>query len=460
MAIKISADYKKAFKQVDIRGEYPSEINEEVTYLVARSFVSEYQLKKVLVARDMRLSSPALFDAFCKGATDAGANVIDLGLVHTPVLYYASGKMKLAGVMITASHSPKNQNGLKMVLASAIPLTEESGLKQIRKRMEKGEFVEPKKRGTVTAKDVREAYADFVLKGAKTKGFEDLEIVADAGNGMGAVLMPLLGKRLPCSFTTINETLDGRFPSRGSDPTLKKNQKPVTTALKTGGYDLGISFDGDGDRIAFFDEEGNYINSAIVGAIVSKHLLQKRKGAKIVYTNLTSRILEETIVEAGGVPVPAKVGHAYIKETMRKEDVLFGSEHSGHFYFKEYFYTDSITLTLRYVLEAFAQYRTKGEKFSEFVAPYQKYYQAEDVIVDVDDKKKAQATVEAFLKAKKPVKTRKFDGIWVNYGDVWGSVKISVTEHALKMMFEGTSKKVVTAFQKEVVDFVKSIARN
>jgi phosphomannomutase len=460
MAIKISADYKRAFKQVDIRGEYPSEINEEVTYLVAFSFVAEYQLKKVLVARDMRLSSPSLFDAFCKGATDAGANVIDLGLVHTPVLYYASGKMKLAGVMITASHSPKNQNGLKMVLANAIPLTEESGLKQIRRRMEKGAFVEPKKRGTVTVKDVREVYADFVLKGAKTKGLEDLEIVADAGNGMGAVLMPLLSKRLPCTFTTINETLDGRFPSRGSDPTLKKNQKPVTAALKTGGYDLGVSFDGDGDRIAFFDEEGNYINSAIIGAIVSKYLLKKRKGAKIVYTNLTSRILEETILEAGGVPVPAKVGHAYIKETMRKEDVLFGSEHSGHFYFKEYFYTDSITLTLRYVLEAFAQYRTKGGKFSEFVAPYQKYYQAEDVIVDVVDKKKAQAAVEKYLKDKKPIKTRKFDGIFVDYGDVWGSVKISVTEHALKMMFEGTSKKVVTAFQKEVVGFVKSIASN
>lgn len=458
MAIKISADYKSAFKQVDIRGEYPSEINEEVTYLVARSFVAEYHLKKVLVARDMRLSSPALFDAFCKGATDAGANVIDLGLVHTPVLYYASGKMKLAGVMITASHSPKNQNGLKMVLSGAIPLTEEFGLKQIRKRMEKGEFVEAKKRGVVTSKDVKEAYADFVLKGVKAKGMEDLEIVADAGNGMGAVLMPLLSQRLPCTFTTINETLDGRFPSRGSDPTLKKNQKPVTAALKTGGYDLGISFDGDGDRIAFFDEEGNYVNSAVIGAIVAKYLLEKRKGAKIVYTNLTSRVLEETIIESGGVPIPAKVGHAYIKETMRKEDVLFGCEHSGHFYFKEYFYTDSVTLTLRYVLEAFAPLRARGGKFSELVAPYQKYYQTEDVIVEVADKKKAQAAVEAYLKAMQPVRTRKFDGLFVDFGEVWGSVKISVTEHALKMMFEGKKKAPTVTFQAEVVAYVKSIA--
>lgn len=457
MAIKISADYKRAFKQVDIRGVYPSEVNEEVVYLVARSFVTEYKLKKVLVARDMRLSSPVLFEAFLKGATDAGASVIDLGMVHTPVLYYASGKMKMAGVMITASHSPKNENGLKLVLSGAIPLTEEFGLKQIRKRMEKGEFVEVKKRGQVTKRDVTEAYADFVCKGIKIKGFEDLEIVADCGNGMGAVLVPLLSKRLPCTFTTLNGNLDGRFPSRGSDPTLKKNHKPIKAALKTGGYDLGISFDGDGDRIAFFDEEGSYVNSAVIGAIVAKHLLKKRKGAKIVYTNLTSRVLEESIIEAGGVPVPAKVGHAYIKEKMREKDVLFGAEHSGHFYYKEYFYTDSIALTLRYVLEAFLGERMNGGKFSEFVAPYQKYYQTEDVIVEVADKKKAQAAAESYLKAKKPIKTKKFDGIFVDYGTVWGSVKISVTEHALKLMFEGVKKAPTEAFKAGVVSYIKSI---
>ncbi len=459
MAIKISADYKRAFKQVDIRGVYPSEIDEEVAYLIARSFVSEYQLKKVLVARDMRLSSPVIFDAFCKGTTDAGATVVDLGLVHTPVLYYASGKMKMAGVMITASHSPKNENGFKLVLPGAIPLTEEFGLKQIRKRMEKGEFVEVKKRGDITFKDVTDAYADFVLKGVKLDGFADLEIVADTGNGMGAVLMPLLIKRLPCTFTTINERLDGRFPSRGSDPTLKKNQKPITAALKTGGFDLGISFDGDGDRIAFFDEEGNYVNSAVIGAIVAKHLLKKRKGAKIVYTNLTSRVFEETIVAAGGISVQAKVGHAYIKETMRKEDVLFGAEHSGHFYFKEYFYTDSVALTLRYVLEAFATHREEGGKFSDFVAPYCKYYQSEDVIVEVKDKKKAQVAVEAYLKAKRPVRTRKFDGVFVDYGAVWGAVKISVTEHALKLMFEGEKRAPTLTLQAEVVAYIKSIAQ-
>lgn len=457
MTMKISADYKSAFKQVDIRGVYPTEISDEVAYLVARSFVEEFDLKKVLVARDMRLSSPALFAAFAKGATDAGAMVIDLGLVHTPVLYYASGSMKLAGVMITASHSPKNQNGLKLVLPGAVPLTEDFGLKQIRKRMEKGVFKEVKKVGKVVEKDVKAAYLKFVLKGMKAKGLEDVEVVADAGNGMGSVLMELLEDKLPVKFTTLNGELDGRFPSRGSDPTLKKNQKPVTTELKKGGFDFGISFDGDGDRIAFFDEEGNYINSASIGAVIAKRMLAKHKGAKIGYTNLNSRIYEETILASGGVPVPAKVGHAYIKATMREKDVFFACEHSGHFYFKEYFYTDSVTLTLLYVLEAFAEARAKGQTFGEMMAPYLVYRQTEDVIVEVSDKKKAQALVEKYLKDKKPLKARKFDGIWVDYGEVWGSVKISVTEHALKMMFEGKDKKKAQALQNEVAEFVRKM---
>lgn len=457
MTMKISADYKSAFKQVDIRGEYPNEISDEVAYLVARSFVEEYELNKVLVARDMRLSSPALFAAFAKGATDAGAMVIDLGLVHTPVLYYASGSMKLPGVMITASHSPKNQNGLKLVLPGAVPLTEEFGLKQIRKRMEKGVFKEVKKVGKVVEKDVRAAYLKFVLKGMKVKGLEDMEVVADAGNGMGAVLMELLEGKLPVKFTTLNGELDGRFPSRGSDPTLKKNQKPVTAELKKGGFDFGISFDGDGDRIAFFDEEGNYINSAAIGAVIAKRMLAKHKGARIGYTNLNSRIYEETILASGGVPVPAKVGHAYIKATMREKDVFFACEHSGHFYFKEYFYTDSVTLTLLYVLEAFAEARAKEQTFGEMMAPYLVYRQTEDVIVEVSDKKKAQALVEKYLKDKKPLRARKFDGIWVDYGEVWGSVKISVTEHALKMMFEGKDKKKAQALQNEVAEFVRKI---
>lgn len=459
MPIKISADYKKAFKPTDIRGVYPTEIDEEVAYLVGRSFVDEYKHKSVVVARDMRLSSPTIHESFCKGVIDAGADIIDIGLVHTPVLYFASATMNLPGVVITASHSPKNYNGLKLVQAGAIPLTEKNGLRQIRKRMEKGAFVEVSKPGKIRFKDVLKGYQRFVLKGIKMKGLENISIVADAGNGMAGILMPLLKEKLPIKFTTMFTELDGRFPNRDSDPSLKKNQRHLIAKLKEGNNDFGIGFDGDSDRVAFLDENGVFVNSAAIGALIAKRLLIKNPKAKIVYTVLTSRIYEETIKSNGGVPVPAKVGHAFIKETMRQKDVLFGCEHSSHFYFKDYFFTDSVVLTIRYVLEAYLEAKEQGMSFSEMLQPYTVYKQTEDVVVEVVHKKAALKLAEAYLLAKKPLSVRKFDGIWVDFGDVWGAVKISVTEEALKMMFESKVKAKAQALQDEMINYIKSIAK-
>ncbi len=458
MPITISANYKEAFKPADIRGVYPSEIDEELTYFVARAFVDEYEHKTVLVARDMRLSSPALHSAFVKGVIDAGANVIDLGLVSTPVLYFASGTQHLPGVVITASHSPKQFNGLKLVLADAIPLTEQFGLKQIRKRIEKGVFAEVAKPGKVKTKDVLKAYQKFVLTGVQKKGLSDMRIAVDVGNGMGAVVMPLIDAALPVTFTTLFKDLDGNFPNRGSDPTLKKNQQKLQQELKQKSYDFGIAFDGDADRIAFLDEQGTFINSAAIGAVIAQRLLRKNPKAKIVYTTLTSRIYEETVKASGGVLVPARVGHAFIKEIMRKKDVLFGCEHSGHYYFKEYFFTDSVELTLKYVLEEYAGAKKQGLSFGDMMKPYILYFQTEDVVVDVVDKVKAQRMVEEYLLSKNPVRVKRFDGLFVDYGDVWGAVKISVTEHALKLMFEGKKKAQASALQKEIIAYIKSIA--
>lgn len=456
----IVADYKSAFKDADIRGIYPTEIDEEVTYLTARAFVDEFKLSSVLVARDMRLSSDSLHEAFCKGVNDAGANVVDIGLVSTPILYFASGSLNLPGVVITASHSPKNYNGLKLVLAGAIPLTERHGLGAIRRRIEKGTFNEVAKRGKIVLKDVKSKYANFVLKGIKTQKWPKMNVVADCGNGMSAVILPLLKQKLPVQFTSLYEKLDGSFPNRGSDPTLKKNHKGISSLIKTANHDFGIAFDGDADRVAFFDETGKFINSAVIGALVAERLLKQKPKAKIVYTNLTSRVYEETIKKNGGRAVLARVGHAFIKEKMRQQDAIFGCEHSGHFYFKDYFYTDSVVLTLRYVLEAYAEAKAKGIKFSEMVYPYLSYEQAEDVVVEVRDKHKAIEIVHQFLLKKGPKKITKFDGYKVDFGDVWGSVKISVTEHALKMMFESKKLKTAKTLQSEIVSFVRSIAND
>ena len=458
MTLKISADYKKAFMQADIRGLYPNNIDEEVTYLVARAFVDEYKHKTVLVARDMRLSSPALFQAFSKGVNDAGADVIDLGLVTTPMLYFASGDLNLPGVMITASHNPKNYNGLKLVLAQAIPLTEQHGLKTIRKRMEKGVFNEVEKRGRVQSKDISKAYQRFVFKGAKTKELEKIKIVSDTGNGMAGVLMPLLKEKMPVKFTTLFPKLDGRFPNRGSDPTHKKNQRDLSKKLKSGKYDFGIAFDGDADRIAFLDENGKYVNSSAIGAVIAECLLKKNPKAKIAYTVFTSRSYEEKIKEAGGKPVITKVGHAFIKNKMRKDDILFGCEHSGHFFYKEYFYTDSVVLTLRYVLEAYKEAKAKGETFSTMMKSYQLYKKLEDVLVPVSDRKQAMIKVEKYLRSKNPKTVSKFDGVTIDTGEVWGTVKPSVTEFALKVMFESKDQKKAKAMQGDLVEFIKGVA--
>lgn len=456
----LQADYRRAFKDADIRGIYPTEIDEELVYFVARAFVEEFKYKKVIVACDMRLSTPQLHEAFVKGATDSGASVIDIGQVHTPAMYYASGTMKLPGVMITASHSPKEYNGLKLVFPGAIPFTEANGLGKIRRRIEKGKFAAGVKPGKVTQKEILKAYQRFILKGYKAKKLIGLKVLADAGNGMATVLLPLLQEKLPLQLDVIFNKLDGSFPNRGSDPTLLDHQQPLRERLQKKKYDFGVAFDGDSDRIAFLDEKGNYINSAVIGALIAKQLFKKHPKAKIGYTGLTSRSFEEAIREAGGKPVIMRVGHAFIKESMRKKDVLFAAEHSGHFYFKDYFFTDSVTLTLLAVFDAYAEAKKEGKTFSEMMAPYLKYEQTEDTIVMVKDKELALKKTGEYLKSLEPKKLQRFDGYIVDFGDVWGSVKISVTEYALKMMFESTDRKKAQAMQNKIVKFVKSIAKD
>ncbi len=456
--MKLQADYMRAFKPADIRGIYPTEIDDELVYFVARAFVEEFGYKKLVVGRDMRISSPALYDAFIKGVNDSGADVIDVGMVHSPALYYASGTMDLPGVMITASHSPKDFAGLKLIHAQAIPLTESTGLGKLRKRIEKGNFAAGRKRGRVISKNVLKGYQKFVLKGYKTKKLEGIKVAADTGNGMAGVLMPLLQEKLPVKFDLLFPKLDGRFPNRGSDPTLGKHQKQLKERLKKRKYDFGISFDGDGDRIAFLDENGKYINSAVIGALIAERLIKRNPRAKIGYTMLTSRSYEESIKEAGGKPVLMRVGHAFIKDAMRKKDVLFACEHSGHFYFKDFFFTDSVTLTLLEVLDAYVEAKAEGKTFGEMMKPYVKYKQTEDVVIKVKDKKVALAKTEAYINKLKPEKLKKFDGLVVDFGNTWGGVKVSVTEFALKVMFESKKKQQAKEVQAKIVKYIESIA--
>jgi phosphomannomutase len=452
-------EYKKSFKPADIRGVYPHEIDGNVAYHATRAFVANHRYEKLVVGHDMRESSPELYEGVVEGARDAGALVIDLGMVATPQLYFASGSMQLPGVMITASHSPREYNGMKFVHADAVPLTQSNGMKELMKVVTKGQYLEPKKRGRIIKKDISKAYQKFVLKGMKPSSYAGLIIATDIGNGMASAIVPLLQEKLPIKFATIFAKPDGRFPNRDSDPNLRDNQIALDNKIDRGHYDFGISFDGDSDRIAFLDEQGNYVNSAAIGALIAKRLLGKEPKAKIASTNLNSRIYEETIRAHGGKVVMAKTGHTFVKEQMRKHDAVFGCEYSGHFFFRDFFYTDSVVLTLRHVLDEYLEAKAAGKAFSEMMAPFLVYQQTEDVVVKVADKDLTMKKILIYLKAHKPLLLKEFDGYYVDFGDVWGAVKVSVTEYAIKLMFESTSKTKAQKAQRELVKFVKSIAK-
>ncbi len=458
MTYPLAPQYEKAFKDADIRGTYPDEINEGVVYAVARAFVEEFAYTKVVVGRDMRLSSPELHTAFVSGVRDAGADVIDVGMVATPQLYYASGSMNLPGVMITASHSPAAYNGLKLVHAEAIPLTKRNGLTQILKRVKRGEWAKPAKKGKFTKKNIDAGYQKRVLAGIKPKHYAGLRIATDIGNGMAHDIVPLLAAKLPIKFDTIFARRDGHFPNRDSDPNLRENQTALDDKIDHGHFDFGISFDGDADRIAFLDEHGNYVNSAAIGALIAKRILAREPKAKIASTNLNSRIYDETIKAAGGKVVMARTGHTFVKEAMRKHQAVFGCEYSGHFFFRDFFYTDSVVLTLREVLDAYVEAKAAGQTFGEMMAPYLVYHQTEDIVIKVADKDIAMAKVYEYLVSLKPKTIKKFDGYFVDFGDVWGAVKMSVTEYGVKLMFESTSKAKAVKLQKQIAAFVKSVA--
>jgi len=450
-------EFKEAFKPADIRGVYPYEIDGNMAYHATRAFVINHNYDQIIVGYDMRLSSPELYEGVVEGARDAGASVIDIGMVATPQLYFSSGSLVLPGVMITASHSPREYNGLKFVHADAVPLTQTNGMKELLKMVEKGEYPIPKKRGRVKKKDITKHYQKFVLHDAQGSRYAGIKIATDIGNGMASAIVPLLEEKLPITFTTLYAKPDGRFPNRDSDPNLYENQKGLRTLLEKKRFDFGISFDGDADRIAFLDEQGNYCNSAMIAALVTDRLLAVEPKATVVFTNLTSRVFAERIVAGNGKPVRAKVGHTFLKEMMRKKKAVFGAEHSGHFFYRDFFYTDSVVFTLRHVLDAYLEAKVEGKTFCEMMAPYKKYYQTEDVVIPVEDTKSAMRSIALYLETKKPQSLIAFDGYFVDFGDVWGAVKVSVTERAVKLMFESKSKAKAKKLQKELVQFVKGI---
>ncbi|MAH33032.1 phosphomannomutase/phosphoglucomutase [archaeon] len=440
------------FKAYDVRGIYPTEINDETTYKIGKAFVSFLKCKEVIVGYDMRISSPKLSKAFINGVNDSGADAIDIGMVSTDALYFASGFLKRPGVMLTASHNPKEYNGIKFCKENAVPINEDTGLNEIKTIIEKNNYKSSDKKGKITKKDIMEDYAKHTLEFIDLNKIKKLRIAVDSGNGMAGKIVPLAYKNLPIEIIPLYFELDGTFPNHPADPSRKENLKQLQIAVKEKKCDFGMAFDGDADRIFFIDENANIINSSLMSCLIIKNILEKHKNEKIIYNLVCSRIVPDTIKKYGGQPIKERVGHSFIKQTMKKINAIFGCENSAHYYFRDNFNADSGLIASLIVAEIVSK---EDKKLSELLKEFQKYSTLEETNFKVDNKKSKLKKIEEFYKGKNPKKMSKLDGLSVEFDEWWFNVRPSNTEPLLRLNLEANSRDLMEEKRKELASITE-----
>ncbi len=444
--------FDKIFKNYDIRGLYPEQINEEVAYSIGRAFASHLKCKTVAVGRDGRIGNEEMFRGFSKGLIDQGCNVTDFGQISTDMIYFAVGQYNFdAGCMITASHNPKEWNGLKFVGKGASGISIETGLAEIRALAEKNEFEEVEK-GSLAEKNIDKEYGDKVLSFADVSKIKPLHIVIDASNGMASKAVNVIEDNLPVKITKMFFEVDGNFPNHEPNPLKGSALDGLRKKVLEEKADLGAIFDGDGDRMFMVDEKGNPVNGSELTCLISSDFLAKNPGAKIIYTPVMSKVVKEVIEEKGGVAVLERVGHTFIKVRMRKENALFGGELSGHFYFRDNFFADSGIIAMVIVLEAISE---SGKPLSELVQPFRKYFAIEETNFEVEDKAAKIAELESIY-AEKAKLTSKLDGFTADFGGWWFNVRPSGTEPKLRLNIEANSLELRDKKKEELLKIIKS----
>jgi phosphomannomutase len=440
------------FKSYDIRGLYPEELSDDLAYEIGRAFVAEIGVTSIVVGRDMRPSGTTLFEALARGATEAGADVTDIGLVSTDALYFAVGKYDFAGgIMITASHNPATYNGLKMTRDRAQAISLETGLGAIRDRIANGIATPPAATpGTIATRDVLDDFAQHCLGFVEKARIKPFKIAIDAGNGMAGLTVPYIFKHLPCAVTPLFFELDGTFPNHPASPIEPENMVDLQKAVLAGGCDLGVAFDGDADRMFIVDEKGGLVGGDIVTALVAINTLKRYPGAKILYNLICSRSVPEEILKNGGVPIRSQVGHSLIKKTMRDEDVVFGGEHSGHFYFRDNWFADSGMIALLQCLEVFSD---AGKPVSEVIAPIDARFRSGEINSHVKDIPGKLASLEAHYAAGE---IDHLDGLTVQFPDWWMNVRPSNTEPLLRLNVEGDTKEAMERNRDEALALIRS----
>ena len=443
------------FKAYDIRGLVDSEITPDFTFATGLAFArflqQERQPATVVVAQDMRPSSPALADAFSAGVTATGLDVIRIGLASTDMLYFASGKLGLPGAMFTASHNPAAYNGIKLCLSGARPIGKESGLQVIERFVRQGSPLEIRSVGVETEKEMLEEYVDHLLSLVNLDSIRPLTVVIDAGNGMAGHTAPAIFARLNCTVIPMYYELDGSFPNHEANPIDPDNLRDLQRAVKKHKADLGLAFDGDADRCFLVDENGQAINPSDLTSLIAHRELVKHPGSTIIYNLISSRAVLEVIQENGGTGLRSRVGHSYIKAMMAESEAIFGGEHSGHFYFKDFWRADSGALA---ALHAIAALGERKKSMSQILAPYQRYVCSGEINSKVNDAQAAMAGVEKAFAKRKAVEVDHLDGLSVIGDTWWFNLRPSNTEPLLRLNVEAKTAAAMKKLRDELLSLL------
>jgi len=437
------------FKAYDIRGVVPDQLDAGVARAVGAAFARFTGAPRLLVGRDMRPSGVELTAAFAEGATSQGVDVVDLGLISTDLAYYAAGSLDAPAAMFTASHNPAKYNGIKLCLAGAKPVGQDTGLADIKKMVASGDIGEEGTKGSVSEMNLLDEYADHVRSFIDVDSLRPLKVVADTANGMGGLVAPPVFEGLPYELEIMFGELDGTFPNHPPDPINPENLKALQARVLEVGADVGLAFDGDADRVFLIDEKAEPMSGSTTTAFVAKSILAKNPGASIIYNLICSKAVPEIITENGGKPIRTRVGHSFIKSVMADTDAVFGGEHSGHYYFRDNYRADSGLIATMVVLEELSRV---SDPLSELRKPLERYAASGEINVEVDD---PAGTVERVSQAYGEAEQERIDGLTVDFGDWWFNLRPSNTEPLLRLNLEAPDDGSCKEHVSEVLALMK-----
>ena len=447
------ADIRRVVKAYDVRGVVPDELDPALVRAIGRAFREIAGSGTVVVGHDMRASSPELVAAFSAGVTAGGADVVDIGLASTDELYFASGSLDLPAAMFTASHNPARYNGIKLCRAGAVPVGQDTGLGEIVELVEAGDLPGSDHPGSVEHRDLLADYAAFLHSLVDLSGIRPLTVVVDAANGMAGHTVPAVLGGTPVSVVPLWFELDGSFPHHEANPIDPANLVDLQRAVCEHGADAGLAFDGDADRCFVVDEHGRAVRPGALTALVAVRELAGEPGATILHNLITGRAVPEAVVAHGGTPVRTRVGHSFIKARMAETGAVFGGEHSGHFYFRDFWRADSGMLAALHVLAALG---SQDRPLSELLAPYDTYAASGELNNPVVDAAAVLARVERVFGARDDVSFDHLDGLTVEHTDWSVNLRMSNTEPLLRLNVEAVDGATMAAVRDEVLDLVRS----